>query len=117
MARRQVYPGRVSELRDASQECPLGMLAGVRLVLLRAEPGADQRARDVAPGVVRQLDRTAQHAAWHRDGALTERLLLLLAQPVEVLLRLDVRPDHRLFVACEVGVERADARCRIYVDH
>ena len=48
----------------------------------------------------------AQDAARHRHGALAERRLLLLAQAVEVLLRLDLVPDHRLLDVLEVRVER-----------
>ena len=48
-----------------------------------------------------ELDGLAEDAARHRDRPLAERRLLRLAQAVEVLLRLDVRPDHRLLDVVE----------------
>src|SRR3712207_2734653 len=62
VARRKVDPRDVPELRDPGEERPLGMLPGVGLILLGGVAGADDRARDVAPGVVAELDAAAQDA-------------------------------------------------------
>ena len=56
-------------------------------------------------------------AARFRNRPLPEGLELLLAEPVEVLLRRELLPRHRLLRALEVGVERRDARGGVDVDH
>ena len=52
-----------------------------------------------------------------RHRALAEGGELLLGEAVEVLLRLDLVPDHRLLVAREARIEGALAGCRVDVDH
>src|SRR6266487_4527161 len=83
VARGQVDPGRVPKLGDAGEKCPVRMFLGVGLVLLGSKSRADQGARDVAPGIVRQLEGLPQDAPWDRNCPLAELLLLLFAQPVE----------------------------------
>ena len=50
-----------------------------------------------------------------RHGALAEGGELLLGEAVEVLLGLDLVPDHRLLVALEPRIEGALAGCRVDV--
>src|SRR5574338_404895 len=116
MAGRQVDPGDVAQLGDPCEEWPLGVLARVALVLLGAEAGADHRRGDVVARIVGELGSLANQRARHRHGAITEPLHLLLAEPIEVLLGLDLLPDHRLLDASEVGIERALARGSVDVD-
>ena len=80
-------------------------------------PGADEGARDVEPRVVGQLEGVAQDTARLRDRPLPERLELLLAEPVEVLLRRELIPRQRLLRTIEVGSERRDARGGVDVHH
>src|SRR5574338_86413 len=92
MAGRQVDPGDVAQLGDPCEEWPLGVLARVALVLLGAEAGADHRRGDVVARIVGELGSLANQRARHRHGAITEPLHLLLAEPIEVLLGLDLLP-------------------------
>ena len=59
----------------------------------------------------------AQDTTGLRDRAPAERLLLLLAEPVEVLLGGDLLPRERLLIAVEVGIEGWDPRGGVDVDH
>ena len=59
----------------------------------------------------------AKDGTGDRDGALAERRLLLLGEAVEVLLRGDLVPDHRLLDVLEVRVERRLPGRGIDVDH
>ena len=93
------------------------MVAGVALVLLRGVAGRDDRAWNIPAGVVRKLDRLPKHAARHGHGTPAEGLLLLVGQPVEVLLFLDVLPHERLLGTLEVRVQRTLPRRGVDVDH
>ena len=117
MAGRQVDPRRVADLGEAREERPLGVLLRAILVLVGGEAGADERARNVAPGVIGQLRAFADERARLRHRTLAERRELRLAEAVEVLLLGHGRPVHRLLDLGEVGIERTDARCRVDVDH
>jgi hypothetical protein len=93
------------------------MLLRVGLVLLGREARADEGGcGNVSTGVVCQLDALADEAARHGYGSLAEGLLLLLAESVEVLLLLDLLPDHRLLGVREVGVKRAPSGGGVDVD-
>src|SRR5215213_2257141 len=93
------------------------MLPRIRLVLLGREAGADERARDVTPSVVGQWNCLAQHAARNGYAAPTERLLVLLAEAVEVFFLLDRAPVERLLDVFEFRVERAHTGRGVDVDH
>ena len=105
----------VAQLAEPGEERRRGILLRVLLVVRGAEPGRDDRRRDVVAGVVRERVPFPEQAGGLRHGAFAEGGELLLGEAVEVLLRLDLVPDHRLLVALEPRIEGALAGCRVDV--
>src|SRR5262249_13980509 len=105
----------VAQLGKAA-EPRLALLHSV-LVLLGGETRADRGGREVEARLVRELRPLTNGCARLRERSRTEGLLLLVAQPVQILLRLDLLPDERHLDALEARVEWAGRRSRVDVDH
>src|ERR671919_1215220 len=116
VARRQVDPADVAQLGETT-EPRIALLDG-GLDLLGREPRAHDRARHVQARVVGQLRSLSQCRARLGNGPPPERLELLLGEPVEVFLVLELLPRGKgLLDGVEVGIERARRRTGVDVHH